>query len=125
MRKRRIRNAGLLLAALLGYFWFVKSTGMGIPCPFQYFFHLKCPGCGITRMFLAISEGEFREAFRWNPAVFLGLPFLLWLLLRQLWAYLREKPVQMKGWEQRGLVFYLILLLIFGVIRNFSGASFL
>lgn len=34
-----------------------------------------CPGCGITRGVLAILRGEFREAWRRNPASFAVLLF--------------------------------------------------
>ena len=32
---------------------------------------LPCPGCGITRALIAIARGNFREAWRLNPAAFM------------------------------------------------------
>ena len=46
-------------------------------CPFYFLFGIPCPGCGITRAYLSLLEGNIAEAFYWNP-MFLpaGVTFL-------------------------------------------------
>lgn len=39
-----------------------------------------CPGCGGTRAALLILQGRPQEAFRMNPAVFVWIPYVLFLL---------------------------------------------
>lgn len=36
------------------------------PCITKNVFKRDCPGCGLTRSFVKIAQGEFREAFRFN-----------------------------------------------------------
>lgn len=33
-------------------------------------FSVECPGCGLTRSFVAIAHGDFAAAWRYNPAGF-------------------------------------------------------
>ena len=50
-------------------------------CPFYNLTGLPCPGCGLTRAFVCLGHGQWRESLHWHPlgwliyAVFL----LLWL----------------------------------------------
>ena len=36
-------------------------------CPFYFLSGIPCPGCGITRAYLSLLEGNIAEAFYWNP----------------------------------------------------------
>lgn len=36
-------------------------------CPFDYFLGIPCPGCGMTRAFLALLRLDFEEAFYYHP----------------------------------------------------------
>ena len=64
----------LLVAALVGaLYWFFG-------CPVKYVTGLSCPGCGITRAWLAAITLHFGEAFRLHPLFLLVLPGL-WLML--------------------------------------------
>ncbi|MCH5187495.1 MAG: DUF2752 domain-containing protein [Oscillospiraceae bacterium] len=47
----------------------------GIPCIYLYLFHIKCPGCGMTRSMLSVLRGDFRRAFLHNP-MFWSVPIL-------------------------------------------------
>ena len=48
----------------------------GIGCPFYRIFGIPCPGCGMTRAFLACLRLDFAAAWRYHPMVF-SLPYLL------------------------------------------------
>lgn len=69
------------LLLLLGYgailcvFWFFK-----LPCLFQHFLGIPCPGCGMTRAVLAALRLDFAEAFSYH-AMFWSLPLLFGYLL--------------------------------------------
>ena len=73
---------GLLVAAGLAYAAFTAVTGVGLPCPFHAVTGLWCPGCGASRMCLALLRLDFAEAWSWNPGLMLLLPFLAVLGLR-------------------------------------------
>ncbi len=46
---------------------FVGST-ITLPdtCMSRRLLNIPCPGCGLTRSFVAFSQGRFRESFRFN-----------------------------------------------------------
>ena len=67
-----------------------------IPCVFHSLTDLVCPGCGMTRACLALTQGQFTDAWHYHPFSFLivGLAvvaafFPIWL--KKAWA--RCSPV--------------------------------
>ena len=85
-RRRRLSRllggAGLLLAAGLAYALWVRATGLALPCPFRAVTGLLCPGCGVTRLCLALLRGDWAGAWRANPALLPMLPILAALAVR-------------------------------------------
>ncbi len=118
---RHAKNVFFGCLALAAYYGFVKNTGWGFPCPIRYFFHLECPGCGITRMLLACLDGDFSLAYASNPVLFVLSPFLLWLLFRSIKGYLYSQAIVWKKWESTGMAFALMILMAFSVVRNLPG----
>ena len=62
---------GLAVLALL-FLMFVYK------CPLNYFFHIPCPGCGISRAYLAAARLDFKAAFTYHPLFFLAAPTVLY-----------------------------------------------
>lgn len=62
---------------LLGGYFFVVAVfwWLKLPCLIQYFFHIPCPGCGMTRAVLAALRLDFAAAFQLHP-MFWSLPIL-------------------------------------------------
>ncbi|MGN0557309.1 MAG: DUF2752 domain-containing protein [Acutalibacteraceae bacterium] len=56
-----IKRIGIVTAASLLVFF------GGYRCPFQAVFGRGCPGCGLTRAFLAALRWDFDAAFRYHP----------------------------------------------------------
>lgn len=65
-----------IYASLLALFYLLK-----IPCLFQYFFRIPCPGCGMTRALLSLLRLDLNSAFHYHPMVW-SLPFLGVYLLK-------------------------------------------
>jgi len=116
---KRVRNMLALCFCLIGYYGIVRYTGRGFPCLFRYIFHLQCPGCGITRMFLALSRGNLRDAYQSNPVVFCFSPFIGWIVLKSARNYIRCTETIWKKWENAGMLLLVAALVVFGAIRNF------
>ena len=53
---KRIIIAGIVLVAFCFY-----------RCPFYFLFHIKCPGCGMTRAILSFLQLDIRAAFCYHP----------------------------------------------------------
>lgn len=70
----------LILVVLLVFFWRPVVSLFG-ECALYSTTGLWCPGCGTTRMFLALRNFDFWRAFCMNPLVFLLLCYLLLALL--------------------------------------------
>jgi hypothetical protein len=93
-------------------------------CAFHRLTGLNCPGCGATRGLYALLHGRWRVALQDNA---LFLLTLVALILRAGWLgiqSLRHRPAA-PFIPTRSLFPWLILALIFGVLRNFPAFAFL
>ncbi len=121
MRRRAYRvlllGAGLLLIGIL-YALLCSRLGFGIPCPFHLVTGLQCPGCGVSRMCLAILHLDFSGAWQANPAVFALLPLGLAVAADLVQRYIRQGVICPKGWSKVALWGMIAILVIFGICRN-------
>jgi hypothetical protein len=120
MKKRFLRVAlryGILLFVGLAYYLFVSLTNLGIPCLFRLVTGLQCPGCGISRMLIALVRLDLVSAFRCNPAVFLTGPLVLFFLVRSDVDYIRTGKSSANKYQTFWIA-ELVLLLGFGIVRN-------
>ena len=63
----------LIILILLFLIYICYKLSIPIPCPFKTITGLDCPGCGITRMIISITEFKFYEAFMYNQFCFILL----------------------------------------------------
>lgn len=117
MKINKNKLGTIITASALGvaYFIFVRLTGIGIPCLIRLMSgnRIYCPGCGISRMFLSLSESDFSGAFHCNQAIFLMLP--LWSVCIVLWLFDKGgKFLKIAG------IISVAILVIFGIWRNFN-----
>lgn len=121
-RRRRLSRllggAGLLLAAGLAYALWVRATGLALPCPFRAVTGLLCPGCGITRLCLALLRGDWAGAWRANPALLPMLPILAALAVRLSVRYVREGSAVLTRRENALVWVLTALLAAWGILRN-------
>lgn len=59
---------GLLIILTAGFFITPADLPKETLCIFKRFFLFDCPGCGLTRAFLCIPRGHFRDAVSYNAA---------------------------------------------------------
>ena len=120
--KQRLRrlSAGLalVLAAGLGYAGGVHLTHQALPCPFHAVTGLLCPGCGVTRMCLALLRLDISAAWQANAVLLVLLPFLGLLLAYRGVVYVRRGSCHTAAWENILLYTMIVVLLIWGIVRN-------
>lgn len=79
MKKERIRRLlirdSIVVAILAVYGSIVSLTHWSIPCIVYQLTGLQCPGCGISRMLLAILHGDFRAAFFFSSVSVCNMAF--------------------------------------------------
>ena len=109
------------MALGLGYAAFIHLTGWALPCLFRQVTGLKCPGCGVTSMCLALLRLDFAAAFRWNPGLMVIAPFLGVLIALLIAQYIRIGSWRPKRWQTACLWAMLGYLLVWGVVRNVIG----
>lgn len=97
---------GVIILALL-FVYDPAQNKLFPPCPFHLFTGLYCPGCGSLRAVHCLFNGDFRQAFAFNPLMVVSIPFLLILISCPKWAY--------KPW-----VAWLCLAVLvgYGILRN-------
>ena len=120
-RQERLRKTLLKYAVLLGigvlYWIVILLVGAGLPCLFYELTGFRCPGCGVSRMLIAIGHLEFAEAFAHNRFLFVTGPLILLYLACVEGKYVLYGSRSMGKWE----IFLWIeigLALAFGVLRN-------
>lgn len=115
-----------LLAVGLLYAWVCRMVGRPlIPCVFHTLTGWYCPGCGVSRMCLALLRLDFGAAFRANRALFLLLPVGGILAVQMAVRYVRTGERQPTHRQQIVLTSIVVVLVLFGVARNLPVFSYL
>lgn len=113
-----VKTGGLLAAGLFyAFLCFLKGSPL-IPCLFHQLTGLYCPGCGVSRMCMALLCLDFKTAFKANAAVFLLLPAGLIIALQMGVRYIKKGRIQPT--RTQTILFFLMtaLLLVFSILRN-------
>ena len=117
-RARKVVFGALVLLGIGAlYAVFVNLTHIGIPCVFNLLTGLRCPGCGVTRMCIALLKLDFKTAFYENPAVFCMIPLAAAVTARLIYMYIRYGRKSDK-YTNIALYFMIAVLIVFGIVRN-------
>lgn len=113
-----IRKVTGIAACGFLYMVFVLVSGWALPCPFYIVTGFRCPGCGITRMFLHLVKLDWAAAFGCNQFLFVLLvPGLLYGVYSTV-RYIRFGSVRTSQFENVLLWAVLVAAIIFGILRN-------
>lgn len=124
--KNKIYKLVILLLFLLIYFFFLVNHNIYIPCIFNKITHFYCPGCGVTRMIISLIKMNFYQAFRYNPLLFLSLPFILFFSIDVLCKWFKDKENYLyKKISEKTWISLLIMVIIYGILRNIPYFSYL
>lgn len=116
----------LLMVVYVGYYFLNRHFDIGIPCFIHETYGLVCPGCGVTRMFFALLNLDFKAAFFYNPLVFLLLPFMIGYYIYFMYLYIigqKEKILSTIPWYVYFIL--VVIVIIYAVLRNLPMFPFL
>lgn len=68
--KRKISFCILFAVILIAWYILLRK------CPYAWLLGIECPGCGMTRAYLALLKLDFTKAFSMHP-MFWSVPILL------------------------------------------------
>lgn len=95
-------------------------------CPMALLVRRPCPGCGLTRATIAALHGDFAGSFHHHPLAVLMVPFVAWLLLRNVVGYVARGvwgEAERKTGRVMNAFFVVIAFAMFAVwIARFFGA---
>lgn len=120
-----IKPVAEVLLLGIAYIIFIKITGWMLPCPIKLVTGKYCPGCGISRMLLAMLRLDFKTAFHANRLLFFLLPVILLYALIKAIYFIRTGKNNQTLPEQIAVLFVTILTIAFWVMRNMDAFSFL
>lgn len=123
--KKKLITILILILLLIAYLLIGDYFHIYIFCPIKKITGFYCPGCGVTRMCLSILKGNFYQAFRYNPLIFLLLPFFILYYLDYLVRLYKGKKPIFQHLEPGIWYFLIIVFLIYGVLRNIPFFDFL
>lgn len=122
MRRERLLRviACVTLIGMAGclYALFVVRTGLAIPCIFHLVTGYQCPGCGVTRMCVALLQMDFAKAYASNPVLFVLTPIMVLVFLPYVAGYVRNGRWEMNRLQNVVLYLCIVVLIGFGIFRN-------
>lgn len=133
--RRDERPLGRRLAAPIGvaalavasctYLAFINPNEAGhYPvCPSRAIFGIDCPGCGGMRGMYCLMHGDVSGAMNHNVLLLAVVPlavvFWVWWLIRSVQGRRPSVTARQFRFRNRTLIISLVLMLAFGVVRNF------
>ena len=112
--------AGTALVVLAGfiYYVFIRITGLGIPCVFNLVTGLNCPGCGTSRMVLAVLRFDFNAAFSFQPVLFCASIPLMVCFVAMAVNYVKKGTKTLSLWQNIIVYTTIVALLVYCVYIN-------
>ena len=124
MKKKFIGVFSLLLIIIV-YLILNKYHIICIPCLIHEITGMYCPGCGVTRMLINILSGNFYQAFRYNPLLFIFIPFFILYILDLFISKVKNKKMITELFEP--YIWYVLIgiFIVYGILRNIPYFDYL
>ena len=118
MKNRLIKISILFFEAVLLY----VIPNVNIGCFFKNTFGIRCPGCGLTRAFLAIFNFNLIEAFKLN---IISIPLFIFIIIANILLlydiiFNKNKVYNFLNKLSKYYVLILILLVVTTVVNNIN-----
>lgn len=72
-------------------------------------------------MCISLLKGDIYSAWTYNRGVLVMSPFIAYVLIRELYLYVRYNDVTLQKWERVLCLVAIVFLLLFALARNIFG----
>jgi Protein of unknown function (DUF2752) len=118
-------SIAVITLSLLYFFYPATNTSFHPKCIFHELTGLYCPGCGSQRAASSLLHGNILQAIDYNILFVLALPFVLYSAYIFSWnAFSRQKKQQLIFHSPVFVKTILIVVILFGILRNLPLAPF-
>jgi hypothetical protein len=96
-------------------------------CTMRRMLGIDCPGCGLTRCFIALAHGDVTAAWSYNPAglwLFLVMAFQVPFRIYQLWRLSRGQRELLLPWTLQITLAILAIALLTQWSLRLAGVAF-
>lgn len=125
LQAKRLANVlvKLLVIAIVGIIYtnIIRSTGFWLPCIFRTVTGLKCPGCGISHMCIALLAMDFTSAWLANPVLLAISPAIIYIAMKQIIAWIVFGEQKMSKIDTIIVNVLAVALILWGIVRNMVG----
>ena len=104
-------------AMVVGYFN-PMTAGFFPQCPFHAITGLNCPGCGLTRGFNALFQGDILGALHFNALIPFYIVIFTYFVISLLFITFRGYGLSWKIFTPKLMFSFLIFALVYAVLRN-------
>lgn len=115
----RIKAPAVFIVFGFFYFIWLLITDIRIPCIFYETTGFLCPGCGTTRMTMALLRFDFSAAMSYNGAVLIALPFLTVSYILETYRYVKSGCTKYTVFSKITVSLSCAVIFIYNIIRNF------
>ncbi|MBQ6312039.1 MAG: DUF2752 domain-containing protein [Lachnospiraceae bacterium] len=82
MKRDQRKQIVTVVLAVIAVIVFLRLAG--VTCLIKYMTGISCPGCGMTRAWIAFGTGHFHRAMQYHPLFLLAVPAAGYVVLRVL-----------------------------------------
>ena len=119
-------STAVLVLVLLYFFIDARQSHFFPACPFFTLTGLFCPGCGSQRAVSALLHGDFQDAINYNVLLVVTIPLILYSALIRVSNVFRSTPVVQTIFYSPVFVrVFLVVVVLFGVLRNIPAYPFI
>ncbi len=123
--KKLLFGIGSIVAVGFIYYIIIRIVGRGLDCPIKWLTGKYCPGCGITRMCMALIRGDIKSAVKYNVFLMSLIPVFAVLGSRRAYIYIKTGKTEPDKLEAVVICIVFVVTVVFWIIRNTDRFSFL
>ena len=125
MKYKSVLIVGLITVTTAVLFLFNPAVSSFYPsCPLNEYTGIYCPGCGTQRAAHEILNGNIAQAFGLNALFTLSIPVAIYYTFIEFFNRLAKTDIKNIQLNTRNLIVFLLIALVFMILRNLNFYPF-